>query len=153
MLQEKNKEVGCFPYIAGYTGALLILFVLGGFPNVFKGLALYFSKNQVEAILSEHYCPDDHVYVYNFQLGDAIYKGSYEGYLSSVEAKIPEDEGCEGKLKTNLEISVRFVKAFPRWNEPASLEYISTFGFIFNILLFLGIWIAIGEALAKNVFQ
>ena len=149
-LEKKTEGPGCFPYVLGYIGALLLLFLLAGFPNIFKSIALYFSNNVVEGTLIEHYCPGDNVYIYNFHLGNATYKGSYDGYLSAIEDKIGENAGCEGTLKIPVNMDIKFVKAAPGWNEPVGMPSVSILSVFISIAVFLTIVILAGNALAKE---
>lgn len=84
---------------------------------------LYFSK-PASATITEHICNPDRTYWYEYDLSGDHYRQRYDGYVETLDNRIPPDLRCSGKLAQGAQIEIKYFPIYRFWSEP--LEKITT---------------------------
>ncbi len=98
--------------------ACFVLLPLVQVEDPFRSLALRFFAKEHTAHLYQHDCKPDRVYLFEYGIDRAIYRQRYDGYIESLDHKIPESLRCSGVLSSKVEISIRYFPYLKFWSEP-----------------------------------
>ena len=145
MPKEKYNS-NYYPFIFILTFFLLPHFI-GFLPKPINLLLYRIDGDIAQGTLTEHYCPDDNVYIYSFYYGHKVRQGEYFGYLNSVEKQIKEG-GCKGELDNPVSMNIRVVSNIPKINRP---EEVGRPTWV-NIILSFGLMIGISHFAGRNYY-
>ncbi|MBK8956628.1 MAG: hypothetical protein IPM34_13895 [Saprospiraceae bacterium] len=84
----------------------------------FRSLALRFFSRPATAWMYQHDCKPDRVYLFEYYVDYTLYQQRYDGYIESLDHKIPENLRCSGPLSSKVEMPIRFFPYFRYWSEP-----------------------------------
>lgn len=84
----------------------------------FRSIALRFFSIPGSAALYQHDCKPDRTYLFEYTLQQTLYQQRYDGYIESLDQKIPENMRCSGALSSKVEIPIRYFPYFKYWSEP-----------------------------------
>lgn len=108
-----------------YLKFVLLFFVLTFFvlplfniEDPLRTIALRYFSSQTEANLVEHICKPDRTYWYEYDVASSHYRQRYDGYVERLDAKIPENYRCQGKLTEPTPIDIKYFGGFSYWSEP-----------------------------------
>ncbi|MBK9109568.1 MAG: hypothetical protein IPM92_14645 [Saprospiraceae bacterium] len=106
--------------LRGLVFFLACFFILPWFQveDPFRSIGLRFFSISGSAALYQHDCNPDRIYLYEYNLGQTLYQQRYDGYIESLDQKIPENMRCSGTLASKVEIPIRYFPYFKYWSEP-----------------------------------
>jgi len=119
--------------------------------NPFRSIALRFFAKDHTADVYQHDCNPDRVYLYEYTFDRALYRQRYDGYIETLDQKIPESMRCSGALNEKIEIAIRYFPYLKYWSEPVDAIRSSLMLFLMlNLVKFGSVLLLILTFVRKN---
>ena len=119
-------------FIVLFFAACFFLLPALNVEDPFRSLALRFFNKETEAVIYNHSCNPDRIYLYRYQIQNKTFEQRYNGYIEALDNIIPENERCQEVVNSQPKFLIKYFPLFAFWSEPTTAERN-------NLLMFIGI--------------